>query len=90
MDERMFDEAEGPEAESPHQYAQRIRAMVHAAAQEKEPVLWSTMNVALDLYAVALTGLFRERWREHVHPENGDILRHYIEDSARWETRAFG
>lgn len=90
VDERMFDEAEGPERESPLQYAQRIRAMVHEAATELTTAFGPLMDTALDLYAVALEGLFGSRWREFVHPENGDILRRYIEDSARWETKAFG
>ena len=90
-DERMFDEAEGPEEETPHQYAQRIREMVVEAGRELNlDFNRSIMNTALDLYAVALEGLFGERWREFAHPENGDILRRYIEDSTGWETRAFG
>lgn len=83
----MLGGAEGPTPESPVEYARRIRAMVHEAATDATTRTGQLMDTALDLYAVALTELFGPRWREFTHPENGDILRHYIEDPARWETR---
>ncbi len=88
MDERLLEGAEGPSPETPVEYARRIRAMVHEASSHYSPNLvgGEIMNTALDLYAVALHELFGPRWREFVHPENGDILRHYIEDPSRWET----
>lgn len=90
IDERMMDEAEGSAPESPLDYARRIRAMVHEAASHYSPsrIGGEMMNTALDLYAVALTELFGERWREYTHPENGDVLALYIQDSARWESNS--
>lgn len=77
----------GPEPETPVEYTRRIRAMVHEAASNASTMFSSVRDTALDLYTVALDELFGIRWRDFAHPENGDILRHYIDDPVRWESR---
>ncbi|KKN31201.1 hypothetical protein LCGC14_0826240 [marine sediment metagenome] len=88
----MQEGAEGPTPESSLGYTRRIRAMVHEAASHYSPrrTGQEMMDTALDLYAVALDGLFGERWRKHAHPEHRDILRHYIDDPVHWETAMAG